>query len=463
MTANTDTDDAPRGLSGKLDTLRQMVSTILTEDSEEARAKRTGATALAIRVAAAGIAYASHVLMARFLGSFEYGIFAYIWVWATILGPTSTLGFSHSVYRFVPQYGETGDDALARGFIFGGGIFVALTALSIAVIGSLGVYFFRESIQTYYVMPFVIGMALVAFFAVQDFIEGIARAYSWIATAVAPPFILRQSLIVFGVGLVILTGGPADAISAIVVAIISSAISMIVHILLVRHRLKSVLKPGPRSFDYWVWIKTSIPILSVDLSHVLFAYADIIVLSFYWPPDVIAVYFAATRILQLVHFVRYAATAATAQRFSANSASGNHDKLKSLAQVAVRWTFWASLAGASFVVVTGPQLLGMFGADFGVGYSALVLLAAGVVIQSVAAPGEDLLNMTGHERVSAVISIASVALNFALNLAFVPTYGVMGAASATVLAMAIRTLMLGIAARKQLGIEVFVWNVRKDS
>ncbi len=461
MVAQNEFNQPAMGLSGKIEGIRELFFRVLQDQSEEGHAKRIGLTALAIRVIAAAIAYGSHVLLARFLGSFEYGIFAYVWVWATILGPTTSLGLSHATYRFVPHYRETGEHDMARGYIHGGTIFVLIMALTVSILGALGLYVFRDSIQSYYLVPFLIGAILLPLITIQDYVEGIARAYSWIATAIGPPFVLRQALIVIGVIAVILADLKADAITAVTIAVIATAISLIVHILILRHRLKKVLEKGDRRYAFAEWIKTSIHILAVDLSHVLFAYADIIVLSLYWPPDVIAVYFAATRILQLVHFVRYAATAATAQRFSANNANGNHAQLRSLAQVAVRWTFWVSFAGACCVAVAGQQLLGMFGSDFTAGYSALVLLASGVVIQSTAASGEDLLNMTGHERISAKISVVAVAVNFALNFALVPEHGVLGAAIATVLSMALRNLLLGIAARKHLGIEVFIWNLRR--
>jgi O-antigen/teichoic acid export membrane protein len=58
------------------------------------RARRAGIAVFAIRVAAAGLAYGTQVLMARLMGEAGYGIFATAWVWIAILGHASLFGLS---------------------------------------------------------------------------------------------------------------------------------------------------------------------------------------------------------------------------------------------------------------------------------------------------------------------------------------------------------------------------------
>jgi len=462
VTFTSEAQDRKSGpLASRLRALKAQVAHLLTDESEEGHAKRTGLTALTIRVVAAAIAYASHVVLARFLGTFEYGIYAYVWVWVTILGPATTFGMSHSVYRFVPHYREMKQEDLIRGFINGGSWFVIASACTVGLVGAGAIYLLRDSLHSYYVLPFIIGAVLLPLVSMQDYVEGVARSYSWIGTAVAPPFILRQSLIVVGVLGVVLLGGPewATAEMAIVTAIGATVLALCVHIVLVRRRLKAVLPKGPKTYLFRRWIATSVPILSVDLSQSLFGYVDILILSLYWPPDMIAVYFAATRIQQLVQFVRYAATAATAQRYSANAAKDNQQAQVALAQATTKWMFWMSLAGGLFIVAIGHFLLSLFGAEFPAAYPVLVLLIVAMVFQTTCGSAEDLLNMTGHERISAAVSVSSVILNLCLNLVFVPVWGIMGAAAATAIAMGLRTTVLGVAARNRTGVEVFVWNI----
>ncbi|MFQ5626838.1 MAG: oligosaccharide flippase family protein, partial [Methyloligellaceae bacterium] len=75
---------------------------------DNAATQRAALFAFAIRVVSAGIAFFSQVLLARWMGSFEYGIFVFVWVWVLILGGFAPLGLSTSCMRFVPEYRETG-------------------------------------------------------------------------------------------------------------------------------------------------------------------------------------------------------------------------------------------------------------------------------------------------------------------------------------------------------------------
>ena len=80
--------------------------TSLLDGSERSRTGRAALAAFAIRVASAGVAYLSQVLLARWMGSFEYGIFVFVWVWVLILGGLSTLGLGIVLIRYVPEYRE---------------------------------------------------------------------------------------------------------------------------------------------------------------------------------------------------------------------------------------------------------------------------------------------------------------------------------------------------------------------
>ncbi len=62
------------------------------------------AQVLAIRVLGAGLTYASMVLLARWLGAYDFGIYAYVLVIVMLLGLAFSFGFSSSGLRFVSSY-----------------------------------------------------------------------------------------------------------------------------------------------------------------------------------------------------------------------------------------------------------------------------------------------------------------------------------------------------------------------
>src|SRR5687768_12111069 len=97
--------------------LRQPAETLLTGSGEGARSGRGALTAFAIRIASALLAFLTQILLARWMGAFEFGVFSYSWVWIIVLGSLVSAGFATSVIRFLPQYREQEKWDLFAGFL----------------------------------------------------------------------------------------------------------------------------------------------------------------------------------------------------------------------------------------------------------------------------------------------------------------------------------------------------------
>src|SRR5215213_6876553 len=57
-----------------------------------------------IRVVGAGLTYGSMIFLARWLGPYDFGIYAYVFVIVTLLGLAFSFGFNNSAVRFVSSY-----------------------------------------------------------------------------------------------------------------------------------------------------------------------------------------------------------------------------------------------------------------------------------------------------------------------------------------------------------------------
>ena len=51
------------------------------------------------------------------MGSFEFGIYVYVWTWVLLFGQLLDLGLATAAQRFIPEYRERGQLALLRGFV----------------------------------------------------------------------------------------------------------------------------------------------------------------------------------------------------------------------------------------------------------------------------------------------------------------------------------------------------------
>src|SRR6185437_16170950 len=79
--AMAETDDAKTAGRFGFRTLATRLRAWRADDSDRSIAQRIAGGAFAIRVASAVIIYVSQVLLARWMGRFEFGIYVYVWAW----------------------------------------------------------------------------------------------------------------------------------------------------------------------------------------------------------------------------------------------------------------------------------------------------------------------------------------------------------------------------------------------
>src|SRR5215471_16308553 len=87
--------------------------------SEASLTRRLAGTIFIIRVLSAGLAYLSQILLARWVGTSDYGIYVYVWTWVLLLGSMMDFGISASAQKIIPEYRTRGEHALLRGFLSG--------------------------------------------------------------------------------------------------------------------------------------------------------------------------------------------------------------------------------------------------------------------------------------------------------------------------------------------------------
>src|ERR1700676_3243780 len=102
----------PTGLVARL-------RSVLGGSSEASLTKRLAGTIFVIRVISAALAYLSQILLARWMGGSDYGVYVYVWTWVLLLGSMMDFGISASAQKIIPEYRAGGEQALLRGFLSG--------------------------------------------------------------------------------------------------------------------------------------------------------------------------------------------------------------------------------------------------------------------------------------------------------------------------------------------------------
>jgi len=437
-----------------------LVRDFLSDRGERAHARRGALTAFAIRILSAGLAYASQVLLARWIGVEEFGVFAYCWVWLTILGILAPIGLNTSVLRFLPQYQSEGRLALFRGLVSASRALAMTVATAVAIIGAIVVRVTDGVIDPSYAVPLYLMLVCLPLFSLGDVNEGIARAHSWVELALLPSYVARPLVLLLAIAGAVLAGAEADAATAVSAAIFATWSTAIGQQILIARRLAPRLGHERRDYALGLWIKVSLPIFLVEGFFSVLANTDVIILNLYLGPAESAIYYAALKTTTLISFIYYAVTTAYAHRIAHHNAAGDTEGLRHALRDAVIWTFWPSLAAAAAILALGWPLLWLFGEEFTAAYPVMFILVIGLLARAAVGPVDYMLSMLGQERACAATLAIAAAVNIALNFALIPAFGLTGAAVATAISTVLATILLYLLAKRRLGLRSIIWTPR---
>ena len=457
LNATASADLPASGIAGIAASLLAQAQHLFSSDGERQKTQRDAILAFTVRVLSAGLLYLSQIVLARWMGSFEYGIYVFVWTWVLILGGLAHFGLNTASMRLAPEYRETGDFDRLRGLIRGARLASLASSTVVMLIGLAGVYLLQDKIQSHFVLPAYLAFICIPLYALTDVQDGIGRGNAWMSAALIPPYVLRPLLLLAAMFAAHSYGLKMDAATAAGAAIVATWVTGIIQMFLINARVAASVPKGPRHYDFKSWLKTSLPLVLISAAELVLQNADVLVISRFMTPTDVAIYFAAGKTMALIMFVHYAVGSAVAHKFAALNARGDKEGLRAFVKDAVNWTFWPSLAGAVIILALGKPLLWCFGPQFDTGYPVMCILVVGFLFRSSMGPAEYLLNMLGEQALCATVLVAAAVLDIALNFALVPTWGLVGAAAATSMSLVMAALMNSIVVWRRLDIEIAIW------
>jgi len=420
-------------------------------------AQKVAGSAFLIRIASAALIFGSQILFARWMGSFEFGIYVYVWAWVLVIGEFADLGLASAAQRFIPEYSNAKSVTLLRGFISRSRWLTIAAATLIALCGALAVQAFETLLHDYVIWPLTIACISLPFYALLQMQDGIARSYNWVQLALMPMYVIRHVVMLAMVAAAYVLNLPTDATTVVCVLVVSLAATAIGQTFVLNRRIAAEIGGGPKAGEARKWFAVSLPMLMVGGFYLLLTHTDILVLQQFRSPEDIAIYYGASKTIALVSFVYFAVSAAVAHRFTEYHVTGDRRRLSDFLADSIRWTFWPSAAATVALLAVGKPLLLLFGPAFVQGYTVMFILATGLLARASIGPVERLLTMLGEQRICAAVYCVAFMLNLALCFILIPTYGIEGAAISTTTALMFESVLLFVVTRRRLKLHAFIW------
>src|SRR6185312_2746891 len=226
---------------------------ILAERHDSRLAQFVAGKVFVVRVGSALLALASQVLLARWMGSFEFGIYIYVWTWVLMIGALSDVGLSSAARRFIPEYTELKNFDRLRGFLCGSRWLAFGMATAIGLGGALGVYLLAPWLDHFVVIPLYLACLAIAAYGLVQVQAGIAQSYDWPNLALMPFYIWRQLIITLLMGAAWVIGAPTDAVTAMTIAVVTTWAVTMCQLALLSRRLHRKVPEGRKIYEPRVW------------------------------------------------------------------------------------------------------------------------------------------------------------------------------------------------------------------
>lgn len=111
-------------------------------------------------------------------------------------------------------------------------------------------------------------------------------------------------------------------------------------------------------------------------------------------------------------------------------------RLSSILKTTTRWVSYATIPIFIFVTFSAKDIMMMFGKEYAeTGYTVLIILSFGQLINCVTGGVGFTLTMTGKQKIELINSLGLVLIKIVLNLLLIQKYGIVGAAVAMVISV----------------------------
>lgn len=392
-------------------------------------------TSLILSMVSYLISYTTTFTIARYYGAGVLGIFSLSIAFLSIASIFSKLGFDSSLIKFVALYSSQKRDYLIsivhkkvqrlviiNGFIINGVLFFLSPSIAKYLFNKeyLSVYFQIISFST--VPMAILALNSASFRGLRKIKE--FTFFQEISVRLFSLFILL-TFIVF-------SSFSDEAMAPVVSFFIGSLLAVLLSQYAWMQFSKSITENNQRENVGTIGLlKVSTSMMLSSSIFLIMQWTATLLLGALGTEEDVGVYNVAIKLSTLTGIFLVAANSISAPKFAEFYARHDIKGLSVFVRQSTKLIFWSSVPILVLIMIFPSFFLRLFGEDFEIGITAMIILLVGQFINGISGSVGYLLQMTGKQNIFQIILFFALIINIILNALLIPLYGITGAAIAT--------------------------------
>jgi O-antigen/teichoic acid export membrane protein len=395
---------------------------------------------------------AAALLLARLLGAERYGAYAWAVAWVTVLSIPGKLGMDRLLVRDIAVYATSENWPALRGLTRRSTQWVIATSVAIGVVTALIVVTFGRP-QAALRDALLAGLLMLPFVSLVGLYQGGLQGFRRVVIALVPDQIVRPALFIAFVVIIRILGAPIGAVLALLLQIAATLCGFLLTWRLFAKTLPTTVRRVRPIYFNRAWSASALSMLIISAVVLIYARLDVIMLGALSGAKAAGIYSSAVSTASIILLPLGAANMALAPMVPRLYATGQVKALRHNIRLINRAVFLVTLLAALVLGIMAVTVLGFFGSQFKTGAAALQILLAAQVVTAVASTNVMLLTMTHHEHATAAWITVAATLNILLDVLLIPSWGLVGASVATLVASTLQTVALTTLVWRRLGID----------
>jgi O-antigen/teichoic acid export membrane protein len=376
-----------------------------------------------------GLAYLYGIIIGRFLGAEILGLYFLALVVMQLANAICRIGLPEGLLRFIAIHMGSRDYPRAKATILSAIFLGSLTSILAGTLlflaaEPLSVHILRQPDLAFYVKWFAVSLP---FFSVFILVLNATQALKRMDLVVLSRDVL-QPVLMFSLGLVGVYFIRASATSFLAAHVISMVLALGVSVYFLKRACSNLFAATASVYEWKILLAFTLPIAGGDLAHYLFRWSDTLLLSFFESASEIGIYNAALRTTLLLNLLAMSVNALYAPIIADHHHHQRLHEMEAILKTLIRWCITLALPLVAAMALLASDILRLWGPEFSPGSTVLIILGISQLIFITSNILAFTLLMSGRQYIELANTFFVATLNITMTLAFIPRYGITGAA-----------------------------------